>query len=96
MRTCILLCAAAVACVPALARADVVTIAPRKDATIYNDSPDRANALGPGLYLGRNSNGYIRRALIAFDEFPLNSLLNRSPFFRCHGWRARRRCGAQS
>jgi hypothetical protein len=67
LRTRIPLCAAALACIPALAAADVVTIAPSKDATMYNDSPDRANALGPGLYLGRNSNGFLRRALISFD-----------------------------
>jgi hypothetical protein len=61
--------ALAAACVPALA--DVVTLTPSKDATIYNDNVgNRSDGQSSGLYVGRagiNSFWPVRRALIAFD-----------------------------
>jgi hypothetical protein len=71
--------AAAALSSPSVATADVITLSPRKDATIYSDASDRANALGAGLFIGMNSNGFIRRTLIAFDlagAIPAGSTIN--------------------
>ena len=54
----------------AAARADQVMLSAAKDNTIYSDGTTLSNGAGNGIFAGRtgqNSNGAIRRALIAFD-----------------------------
>ena len=63
----IVCCVGAAVLAPAWVSGDVVTIGPSKDNTMYADSGTWSNALGPGLYVGSNTAGWSRRALLAFD-----------------------------
>lgn len=65
MRTLTPLCVAAVFVHPALA--DVVSIRPNHDNTMYAESDGLSNALGPDVFLGKQSGGWARRALLSFD-----------------------------
>jgi hypothetical protein len=58
---------AAAVLVPSVAGASVVTVSPLKDATMYSDAGDRANALGAGLFVGNTTAPFARRALISYD-----------------------------
>lgn len=50
------------------AGADVVTLAPARDATLYQSNDGSvANGSGQHLFAGRNSGGNTRRSLLAFD-----------------------------
>jgi spore coat protein A, manganese oxidase len=52
----------------AFAGADTVTLAPVKDATLYQSATGTlANGSGPDFFAGKNGQGAIRRGLIAFD-----------------------------
>jgi len=52
----------------AVAHADVATLAPIHDNTLYEDAEgDTSNGSGPGIFCGRNSQGVTRRAVLAFD-----------------------------
>ncbi|MBW2273503.1 MAG: DNRLRE domain-containing protein [Deltaproteobacteria bacterium] len=50
---------------PALA--DVVSINPSRDNTIYEPESEKSNGAGTRLFSGRTNAGLMRRALIAFD-----------------------------
>ncbi|MBC7785371.1 MAG: DNRLRE domain-containing protein [Burkholderiales bacterium] len=58
----------------------VLAINPTKDNTIYRESPENSNGLGPGIFVGNNANSdqATRRALIAFDvsSIPAGSVIN--------------------
>ena len=59
---------AALLALSGLAAAEVVTLAPSKDATLYEDPAGAlANGSGGELFVGRNAGGFTRRALVAFD-----------------------------
>ena len=67
-----ILCVVAAAPLALPAAADVVSITPSKDNTLYQYSPDDfesplSNGLGQYLFAGRNASGSARRALIRFD-----------------------------
>jgi hypothetical protein len=47
--------------------ADVVTLTPAADTTIFEENPDASDAKGPGLFAGRNTQTFIRRAFLRFD-----------------------------
>jgi hypothetical protein len=48
--------------------ADVAALVATRDNTLFEDAEgDTSNGAGPSLFAGRNSQGRIRRALIAFD-----------------------------
>ncbi|MGA7989900.1 MAG: DNRLRE domain-containing protein, partial [Thermoanaerobaculia bacterium] len=47
--------------------ADTVTIAPAADTTIFEENADASDAKGPGLFVGRNNQTFIRRAFVRFD-----------------------------
>lgn len=49
------------------ARADDVVLAPSRDASVYSESGALANAKGTGLFAGATNDGFVRRALLAFD-----------------------------
>lgn len=49
------------------ARADDVLIAPVRDNSIYDESGTLSNGQGPGLFVGRTNDGFVRRALLEFD-----------------------------
>lgn len=58
--SCLVVCAAA--------PADVVTLGPAKDNTLYQDADGFAsNGMGPTMYVGRSTNGQLKRGIIAFD-----------------------------
>lgn len=60
--------AAAVLIPAALAAAEVVTLVPVRDNTLYDDSTGAtSNGAGPGFFVGANQNLIVRRGLIAFD-----------------------------
>ncbi len=49
-------------------RCEVVTLAPSKDNTLYEDPQGRnSNGAGPGIFAGTSGQGQIQRALIAFN-----------------------------
>lgn len=48
--------------------ADVLTIQPSKDNTLYEDvAGSLSNGAGPNFFVGKNNSGSIRRSLICFD-----------------------------
>lgn len=50
------------------AEADTVTLAPVRDNSLIQDVDGaRSNGSGPGVFVGRNSGGSLRRGLVAFD-----------------------------
>src|SRR5262245_31462648 len=49
------------------ARADVVTIGPSKDNTIYAPSGTVSNGAGESFFTGGNAMSGVRRAFLAFD-----------------------------
>jgi hypothetical protein len=54
--------------IPAAALADVVTLSPSRDNSIYEHPLGLlSNGAGPGLFAGRTNQGLIRRALLRFD-----------------------------
>jgi len=57
----------AVSLIAAQARADVVTLVPSRDSTIYSEKADLSNGAGEFLFAGRTGLSASRRALIAFD-----------------------------
>ncbi len=61
---CLILCLLA----PAVLAQNEVTLTPIKDNTLYESATgDISNGAGPHLYAGRNNQGNLRRALLAFD-----------------------------
>ncbi len=62
------------------AHADVVTLTPSKDNTLYeNASGALSNGLGPEFYVARANSGFLRRGLVAFDlvgSVPAGSVVN--------------------
>jgi hypothetical protein len=49
-------------------RAEVVTLSPIRDNTLYEDAGGEvSNGSGPALFAGRNGQGLTRRALLMFD-----------------------------
>src|SRR5712692_10245131 len=46
--------------------ADTVTVVSSKDNTLYQE-PGLSNGRGQHFFVGRNSNGQLRRGLVAFD-----------------------------
>lgn len=59
--------------------ADVVTVRPVADTTIFEENGDASDAKGPGLYSGRNTLTAIRRAFVRFDvaaAVPAGSAIN--------------------
>jgi len=62
---------------PRPAAAEQVVLTPRKDVTIFSDSPDGSNAVG-NVFVGRNDAGSVRRGLLAFDlsDVPSGSTVN--------------------
>lgn len=59
---------AALLAIASLAAAEVVTLAPSKDATLYEDPAGAlANGSGGELFVGRDTGAFTRRALVAFD-----------------------------
>jgi hypothetical protein len=59
--------------------ADVVTVRPVADTTLFEENGDASDAKGPGLYTGRNTLTAIRRALVRFDvaaAVPAGSTIN--------------------
>ncbi|MEX2219946.1 MAG: DNRLRE domain-containing protein [Phycisphaerales bacterium] len=67
MRTRTPLTLAAAALVAAPACADLVSIKPAQDNTLYEENPEFSNALGPGMFTGTISAGWHRRAMVMFD-----------------------------
>ncbi|MEI7657220.1 MAG: DNRLRE domain-containing protein [Phycisphaerae bacterium] len=60
--------ASLVVMLPAVAVADVVTLSPQKDNTLFQDpAGSLSDGLGSYLYTGMTSNGSLRRGLIAFN-----------------------------
>lgn len=52
----------------ARAEADTVTLVPVRDNSLIQDAAGaRSNGSGPGVFVGRNSGGSLRRGLMAFD-----------------------------
>lgn len=50
------------------ARADVITLHPMRDNTLFQDANgDTSNGAGPVLFAGNNGQGLARRALLRFD-----------------------------
>lgn len=47
--------------------AATVALTPAADTTIFEENGDSADAKGPGLYTGRNTLTFIRRAFVRFD-----------------------------
>jgi hypothetical protein len=63
-----MLCAAVVAGLAGSALADVATLNPVKDNTLFEDSlGSTSNGAGASVFVGNNSQGNARRALLAFD-----------------------------
>jgi hypothetical protein len=54
-------------CMPPALQAASISFNPAKDNTIYSEFPTRSNGAGMFFYAGRNANGNLRRALLAFD-----------------------------
>ncbi len=53
-----------------LARADIITITPSKDNTLYEYVPadgDRSNGIGDHFFAGETGMSYLRRGVLAFD-----------------------------
>lgn len=68
MRAMNVLAAAGVCALAGSAMADTAMIAASRDATLYfSGAGDIANGAGDGFFVGRNSQGNIRRGLIGFD-----------------------------
>ena len=62
------LCAVLPLWLPVTAAADVVTIPPDRDNTLFEDaSGSLSNGAGPVLFTGNNGQGLARRALLRFD-----------------------------
>lgn len=71
------MCLAALLALPALA--DNITVDADRDNTLYEDfSGALSNGAGPNIYVGRNSNGDLKRGLIRFDltAIPPGSVIN--------------------
>jgi hypothetical protein len=51
----------------AFARADIVTIGPSKDASIYAANVNNSNGAGPGMFAGTDAGPSRIRSLLAFD-----------------------------
>jgi hypothetical protein len=68
---CALACATAALTLAAPARADIATIAPAQDTTIFQPVPgftfELSSGAGPSLYFGINGQGNARRALVRYD-----------------------------
>ncbi len=63
-----MLCAAAVAGLAGSAVADIATLSPVKDNTLFEDiNGATSNGAGASVFVGNNSQGNARRALLAFD-----------------------------
>jgi hypothetical protein len=61
---------AAFGCLPVLARAEMISINPSKDNTLYEYDPaegDHSNALGFHFFAGKTAMGELRRGVLAFD-----------------------------
>ncbi|MDZ4775044.1 MAG: DNRLRE domain-containing protein [Planctomycetota bacterium] len=62
-----------------LATANVVTLAPSKDNTLYAENQTFSNGAGTGMFAGPNGVGFQNRALLAFDvaaNVPAGSTIN--------------------
>src|SRR5687768_16258624 len=72
-------CWAALVALAGAAHADLVTLTPSRDNTIYQDV-QRASGVGPGVLIGATAaSGEIRRGLIAFDlsaSVPAGAVVN--------------------
>jgi len=64
----------------ASALAEVVTLPPMQDTTLYQENPEsRSNGAGVYTFSGRTLNGDLRRALVAFDvaaAIPAGAVIN--------------------
>ena len=62
----------------ATAHADIITIAPVADTTIYEESDELSNGAGQHFFAGRTASGLNRRALLRFDlsAFPAGTIVH--------------------
>jgi spore coat protein A len=64
---------------PAAAGADVVTLAPTKDTTLYGEDASKSNGAGDNFFAGHTNNGSKRRGLVAFNvagSIPAGATIN--------------------